>query len=265
MNKENTDIVRYTADNGGEIELSAEIVRNLISANPKVTDKDIGLFLKLCEYQKLNPFLKEAYLIKFGDEPATIVVGKEAFTKRAERNPDFNGFEAGVMVYNKNDKGFQMRPGTTYIPQCGDELLGGWCKVYKKNREKPHEVTVMLSEYDSGKAMWKTKPATMIRKVAIVQALREAFPDTLGGLYTEDEIGENQYAAQNPKNYASVPEKNNLDRLNEKLSADMAKIPDKPSKKEPVNVNQDDFMNLPEEQIELPFGNNNNQESGATA
>ena len=29
----------------------------------------------------------------------------------------------------------------------------------------------------------------MIRKVAQVQALREAFPDTLGGLYTADEQG----------------------------------------------------------------------------
>ena len=36
---------------------------------------------------------------------------------------------------------------------------------------------------------WSSKPATMIRKVAQVQALREAFPDTLGGLYTADEQG----------------------------------------------------------------------------
>ena len=32
-------------------------------------------------------------------------------------------------------------------------------------------------------------PATMIRKTAMVQALREAFPETLGGLYIAEEQG----------------------------------------------------------------------------
>ncbi|MBT2156545.1 recombinase RecT [Clostridioides difficile] len=30
---------------------------------------------------KLNPFIKEAYLIKFGNSPANIVVGKDVFVK----------------------------------------------------------------------------------------------------------------------------------------------------------------------------------------
>ena len=33
-------------------------------------------------------------------------------------------------------------------------------------------------------------PATMIRKTALVNALREAFPDDLGNMYTEDDGGE---------------------------------------------------------------------------
>lgn len=36
---------------------------------------------------------------------------------------------------------------------------------------------------------WSAKPATMIRKVALVQALREAFPQTFGGMYDADEVG----------------------------------------------------------------------------
>lgn len=36
---------------------------------------------------------------------------------------------------------------------------------------------------------WSKKPATMIRKVALVQALREAFPKTFGGLYSAEEQG----------------------------------------------------------------------------
>ena len=36
---------------------------------------------------------------------------------------------------------------------------------------------------------WSKKPATMIRKVALVQALREAFPANLGGMYAAEEVG----------------------------------------------------------------------------
>ena len=37
--------------------------------------------------------------------------------------------------------------------------------------------------------MWESKGATMIRKVAQSQALREAFPNELRGLYQQEEMG----------------------------------------------------------------------------
>ena len=37
-------------------------------------------------------------------------------------------------------------------------------------------------------SQWAKKPATMIRKVAVVQALREAFPDRFQGLYAHEEF-----------------------------------------------------------------------------
>ena len=41
-------------------------------------------------------------------------------------------------------------------------------------------------------SQWKSKPGTMIRKVAIVHALREAFPEDLQGLYDASEMGVEQ-------------------------------------------------------------------------
>jgi len=35
---------------------------------------------------------------------------------------------------------------------------------------------------------WREMPATMIKKVALVQALREAFPDVYGGVYSPEEM-----------------------------------------------------------------------------
>lgn len=37
--------------------------------------------------------------------------------------------------------------------------------------------------------MWVKMPATMIRKVALVQGLREAFPDKFQGMYDQSEMG----------------------------------------------------------------------------
>nr|WP_243104368.1 recombinase RecT [Clostridium sp. AF15-41] len=39
---------------------------------------ELAVFINLCRFNGLNPWLKEAYCIKYGNEPATMVVGKEA-------------------------------------------------------------------------------------------------------------------------------------------------------------------------------------------
>ncbi len=70
--------------NGEEVKLSGNIIREyLVSGNDDVTDQEVVNFLNLCRYQKLNPFLKEAYLIKFKGTPAQLITSKEAFMKRA--------------------------------------------------------------------------------------------------------------------------------------------------------------------------------------
>jgi len=45
-----------------------------------------------------------------------------------------------------------------------------------------------VSEYSTGRSVWKDKPATMIRKVAESQCLRACFQDLLGGSYDEAEM-----------------------------------------------------------------------------
>lgn len=185
-----TDMVEYEV--GGQmVKISPTMIRKyLVSGNGSVTDQEVMMFLSLCKFQKLNPFLREAYLIKYGNQPATIVTGKEAFMKRAMRNPNYAGYEAGIVVVNDETGMLENRVGTIYLD--GETLVGGWAKVYIKGWEQPLLMTVSFDEYclkKDGKpaSNWAIKPATMIRKVALVQALREAFPEDLGGLYTAEE------------------------------------------------------------------------------
>jgi phage recombination protein Bet len=179
-------MVRYETG-GQEIILTQNDVKNfLVTGDPeKVTDKELKLFLELCKAQKLNPFLKEAYLIKFGND-ANIITGKDVFLKRARANDSFRGFKAGIIV--QSERGIEKREGTFYL-KGQENLVGGWASVYIKDWDVPFDHTVALTEFNKGTATWKNMPAVMIRKVALVQALREAFPDDLSQLYAAEEMG----------------------------------------------------------------------------
>ncbi len=178
--------VKYETEKG-EVALTIDMVRNfLVSGKPEmVSDSEIVMFLNLAKYQKLNPFLREIYLVKWAEsQPANMVVGKDVFTKRAFHNPRFKGMECGIIVISNNQ--VQFRKGTFIAPK--EQLVGGYAKVYVEGWEVPLEHTVSLDEYNTYKSLWKQKPATMIRKVALVQALREAFPDDFQGLYDQSEM-----------------------------------------------------------------------------
>ena len=47
---------------------------------------------------------------------------------------------------------------------------------------------VSLAEYNKNMANWKSKPATMINKVAVSQCVRDAFPKDYEGVYSEEEM-----------------------------------------------------------------------------
>lgn len=197
-NTTNELTVKYTID-GNEIKLTPKIVQEYIVGNADVhiTLQEFKLFTELCKVRKLNPFLNEAYLIKYSDSiPAQLVVGKDAILKRAVLNPNYDGMESGVIIENKDTLEIIERPGT-FVPN-NYNLVGGWAKVYVKNRTHPSYTSVNLNEVAQTKkdgtlnSNWAGKPATMVEKVAKVRALREAFVEDLAGMYEEEEFKENE-------------------------------------------------------------------------
>lgn len=186
-------VVKYDAG-GVEIKLEPETVKNyLVRGNGKVTDQEVLFFIRTCQAQKLNPLVYgEVYLIKFGNEPAQLVIGKETYMKRAFKNPNYNGMKSGIVVQRGEE--IIQKEGTCLYPS--ETLLGGWCRVYHELNNKETETfkEVSLQEYQKfkdGKPManWGSKPCTMIEKVAVSQAVRAAFPDDYQGLYTAEEFG----------------------------------------------------------------------------
>ena len=192
---ENKDVVVKFNVGDDEVKLSPKIVQEYLTNGVPVTMPEFKMFTELCKARKLNPFLKEAYIIKFGKSPATIVVGKDAILKRAINNKDFNGREQGVIVL-KEDGAIENRKGTFKLKD--EVLVGGWAKVYRKSWEHPTEITVSFDEVSQTKndgtlnSNWATKGATMVEKVALVRALRETFAEELGGMIDESESWSNE-------------------------------------------------------------------------
>ncbi len=183
-----SDPVEIEAMDGQRMTVTFDDVRNFICK--EATIAECRIFLETCKQYHLNPFTKEACLIHYdnknGDTASTIVLGKTCYMKMAEAHPQYDGFEAGLILQDDVAGEIYHREGS--IIYAGETLLGGWAKTYRKDRSRPFYEEVSFSEYDTKKSLWVTKPATMIRKVALVHTLREAFPATFGGLIDESEV-----------------------------------------------------------------------------
>jgi phage recombination protein Bet len=153
---------------------------------PLATDAEAYMFIRLCNHYDLNPWIRDAYLIKYkAGDPAAIVVGKDAILHRAQMSPDYRGQKAGVVT----KRGTEVKEIEGAMIPEGATLIGGWCRLNPRERDPdPTIVRVSMAEYNKGQSSWRTMPATMIRKVAIVQAHREAYPGLVRGMYDAAEM-----------------------------------------------------------------------------
>ena len=175
---------------GTKVDLDLDFVKRYLvrGRSELVSDQEIVFFMNTCKMQKLNPLVQgDVYLIKYSkDDPAQMVVGKDAYLRRAHDHPDYRHKKDGIVVIRNGE--IIQKEGCCVYP--GEELIGGWCRVYfQRNGEKFDTYKeVSLSEYNKGMANWKSKPATMINKCAVSQAVRDAFPKDFEGIYSEDEM-----------------------------------------------------------------------------
>lgn len=169
--------------------ITAATLRKYLDNGDKATDSELAMLVAMATHQNLSPWLKEIYFIKYGSAPAQFVVSRDAYRKRAQRDPNFNGIRTGVIVENENGEVEKLDGAFKKKNQI---LIGAWCEVQMKNLDYPIYVAVSYDEYVQMKngqpnSMWSNKPMTMLVKVAESQALRMAFPE-MSGTYSEEEL-----------------------------------------------------------------------------
>ena len=187
------EIVKFTDDSGLAVQVTPDDVRRYICEN--ATEKEVGLFLQLCQTQRLNPFTREAYLVKYGNAPASMITSYQVFNRRACKDANYNGIKSGVVVMDKTGS-VQHRRGSAVYGQLGEKLLGGWAESYFKDGREPAYAELALTDYSPGKSNWAKMPGVMIEKCAKTAAWRLAFPDTFQGMYAAEEMDQAQEPEQ---------------------------------------------------------------------
>ena len=177
-----------------EMTLTIAYVKNFLTTATKKgfapSEADLIKFMMLCKTSHLNPWQGDAYLVGYDTDDGPVfnlITAVQALLKRAELSPEFDGIEHGVIVLRNTENTDPVeRRGTIVLP--GELLLGGWASCRRKDRSIAFYQTVQFSVYNTGRSRWNKDPAGMIVKVAKAAVLREAFPNSLAGLYVDEEM-----------------------------------------------------------------------------
>ncbi len=137
-----------------------------------VKDEEIAKAIGLAKALGLNPVKREVHFVPFNGQ-VQLVVSYTEYIKRARHL--LNGFEVAI---GKDDI-------DTYAE----------CTIYRKDWQYPFKWRVYMKEAQKSTRTWQEMPMFMLKKVAIAQAFRLAFPEEIAELpLTSDEI---QYQEMN--------------------------------------------------------------------
>lgn len=184
-----------------EVLLSINMVRYYLCQPTKdghwPNDAEVMKYMMVCRQRLFNPWVGDCWLLGYDTKAGpkfSIVVAVQALLKRTEISPQFDGIETGVIVALAEGDIIEREGDITFR---GEELLGGWAKVFRRDRSRPFYQRIKAATYYRETTIWKNDTAGMIVKCALSAALREAFPSDIGGLYLEQEMVEAASAAAN--------------------------------------------------------------------
>ena len=152
----------------------------------QLSDQEKKQFIQIATSFQLNPFKREIYCVPYGygeSRKLSILVGYEVYLKRAERTGLLDGWRAWIDGSGEDGKAV--------------------VEIWRKDWSKPFLHEVYWKEAAQKKkdgtltSFWKKQPKFQLKKVAISQAFRMAFPDELGGMaYDPAELPEEMATPQ---------------------------------------------------------------------
>lgn len=189
----------------GTVKLNPAIVRRWCK---EASETEAFEFIQFCRFMGLNPYLHEAYLVKYGSDPAQVIVDYHWFIRRTAQLEGYKGYRSGVII-QRGDDIMEMKDAFC-LPT--DRLLGAWCEVDIEGLS-PFRVALPLDQMQQTKRdgnpnhFWKKMPNLMAEKVVIAQAHRRADrTGILQGAYIEGETAQEVEALPVIEEDAPTPE-----------------------------------------------------------
>lgn len=181
-----------------------ELIKKQLCKN--INDEELHFFAAVCKKTGLDPFMKQIYAVKRGDQ-MTIQTSIDGYRLIAERTGRYAPGRESTHVY-KGDKLFS---STSYVKKQTRD--GTWHEV---------SVTCLFDEYKPNykSQFWDTKPTVMLDKCAESLALRKSFPNELSGLYTSEEMDQAQNSQVKAPLIVSDEQAQELQELLDKCSSD---------------------------------------------
>lgn len=181
-------------------------------AGHRCTESEAMKFMMMCKARRLNPWEGDAFLQGYDSAKGpqfSLITAHQAFLKRAEASKEYDGKESGVLVIENGSEGQEIELVGDYYNKDRYTLVGGWCRVFKKNQSRPEYKRLALETFHTGYGRWEKDAAGMIVKCAEADSLRSAFPSVLGDLYLAEELnfGERNVtpSPQIPPSFLSPP------------------------------------------------------------
>lgn len=157
------------------------------------SNAELAGFLHLCQRRDLDPFLKQVYLIGRYDKRAgrkvfTPQTGIDGFRVIARRAADKSGID-----YEYEDTVWFDADGAQHQVWLTDEPPVAAKVVVLRNGRRFSGIARYAAYVDrdrdgNPKNQWKSSPDGQIEKCAEAKALRRAFPEDLGGMYSDVEM-----------------------------------------------------------------------------
>lgn len=153
------DVLSAVAAIAGTTDIKAfsDVLASTIMPSPNVRPEQITAFLMVAKEYKLNPITKEIYAFPAKGGGVQPIVSIDGWLKIINSHPDFDGMEFRDTL---DDSG---------------ALRAVTCRIYRKDRTHPVEMTEYMDECKRNTDPWRQWPNRMLRHKATIQAARYAF------------------------------------------------------------------------------------------
>lgn len=164
-----------------------------------VSNEQMIALLIVADQFRLNPWTKEIYAFPDRQNGIVPVIGVDGWARIINDHPAFDGME-----FTQDDNA------------CT-------CRIFRKDRSRPVEVTEYMSECKRNVGPWQSHPKRMLRHKAMIQCARLAFGFV--GAYDPDEA-ERIVERDITPGADPLPVGNRIEQIKRKVRADKAQTVD---------------------------------------